>query len=135
MSVNLSFIHYVCFVVFLSHPHTVTVVDGTKVEFSCIVSTDDSILLLYIVNDTYANKQTIIDKGFIQLGIVNYDSTTQIRNLTATALSQYNNTEIKCVVFVIGKTQKLFSDMGQLVVKGKLFSAWLRFMCYNCDHF
>ena len=129
MSVNLSFIHCVYFVEFLSHPHSMTVVDGTKVEFSCIVSTDDSIILLYTVNDTYASKQKIIDKGFLQLGIVNYDSTTQIRNLTATALSQYNNTEIKCVVFVIGKTQKLVSDMGQLVVKGKYLLMITMLLC------
>ena len=88
-------------------------------EFSCIVAkASDSILLLYTINDTYANKQKIIDKGFIQLGIVNYNSTTQIRNLTATALSQYNNTKIKCVVFVIGKPEQLLSDICILLVQG-----------------
>ena len=88
-------------------------------EFSCIVAkASDSILFLYTVNDTYANKQKIIDKGFIQLGIVNYNSTTQIRNLTATALTQYNNTEIQCRAIVIGKPEQLLSDIGIFLVQG-----------------
>ena len=96
-----------------------TVVNGTEVEFSCIVNTNDSILFLYTVNDTYANEQRIIDKGFIELGITNINPTTKMRNLTATALTQYNNTEIKCVAFVIGKPLQVFSDIGLLLVKGK----------------
>ena len=98
-----------------------TVVNGTEVEFSCIVAKgSDSILFLYIVNDTYANEQIIIDKGFIELGIVNTNSTTKVRNLTATALTQYNNTEIQCKAIVIGKPVELSSDIGILLVQGKL---------------
>ena len=80
--------------------------NGTEVEFSCIVAKgSDSILFLYVVNDTYANEQIIIDRsrGFIELGIVNINPTTKVRNLTATALTQYNNTEIQCKAIVIGK--------------------------------
>ena len=122
MLINISFIHCVNFVEFVSHPRNMTVVNGTEVEFSCIVTTNNSILFLYTVNDTYANEQRIIDLGFIELGITNVNSTTKIRNLTATALTQYNNTEIQCVVFVIGKPLQVFSDVGLLLVKGKLLS-------------
>ena len=40
--------------------------------------------------------------SFIQLWIENIDDTTQQTNLTATALTQYNNTEIQCRNKVIG---------------------------------
>ena len=109
----------VYFVDFRSHPRNMTVVNGTEVEFSCIVITNNSILFLYMVNNTYANEQRIIDKGFIEHGITNVNPTTKMRNLTATALMQYNNTELKCVAFVIGKPLRVFSEIGLLLVKGK----------------
>ena len=89
-------------------------------EFSCVAVDSDPILILYIVNGTTANEQIIIDKGFIELGIVNINPTTQIRNPTATALTQYNNTEIQCVAIVFGKPEQLFSHIGILLVQGKL---------------
>ena len=119
--INISFTHCVYFVEFRSHPRNVTVVNGTEVEFSCMVNTNDSILFLYMVNDTYANEQRIIDKGFIELGITNINPTTKMRNLTATASMQYNNTELKCVAFVIGKPLQEFSDIGLLLVKGNYY--------------
>ena len=49
-----------------------------------------------------ASQGSIVAKGFIQLWIENIDDTTQRTNLTATALTQYNNTEIQCRTIVIG---------------------------------
>ena len=119
--INISFTHCVYFVEFRSHPRNMTVVNGTEVEFSCIVNTNDSILFLYMVNNTYANEQRIVDQGFIEFGITNVNPTTKMRNLTATASMQYNNTELKCVAFVIGKPLQVFSDIGLLLVKGNYF--------------
>ena len=86
-------------------------------EFSCVV--EDSKLLLFVVNDTFADKQSVIDKGFIQHAIPE-DSwpSTRIRNLTATASTKYNNTEIKC--FATNFVNELNSSTGILLVQGKL---------------
>ena len=87
-------------------------------EFSCVAIEAD--VLSFIVNGTAASEQSVIDKGFIQLGTEDIDSTTRRRNLTATALTQYNNTKIQCVAFDIGNAKQLFSDNGTLLVQGKL---------------
>ena len=88
-------------------------------EFSCVVV--DSELLSFKVNGTAADKQSVMNEGFIQLGNEDIDLTTSRRNLTATALTQYNNTEIQCVAITFtNSNQQLFSDTGILLVQGKL---------------
>ena len=67
-----------------------------------------------------ATEQSVIDKGFIQIGIEDIDPTTRRRNLTATALTQYNNTEIQCVAIEFGKAKQKLSNNGTLLVQGKL---------------
>ena len=68
-----------------------------------------------------ASEQSAIDKGFMQLGTENIDTTTARRNLTVTVLTQYNNTdhEIQCLAtdFV---NQGLLGGTGILLVQGKL---------------
>ena len=104
--------------VFLTQPDNRTVVHGSEVEFSCVARDSDSIN--YIVNGTTADSRSVIDKGFIQLGTEDINPTTSRRNLTATALTQYNNTEIQCVAIDIGNPEQLFSHIGTLLVQGKL---------------
>ena len=72
------------------------------------------------MNGTAASDQSVIDKGFIELGNKDIDSITTRRNLTATALTQYNNTEIQCIAFNIGNAKQQLSDIGILLVQGKL---------------
>ena len=86
-------------------------------EFSCIAVEAD--LLTFFVNST-ASEQSIIDKGFIQLGTEDIDLTTRRINLTATALTQYNNTEIQCISIEFGHFEQRISDIGILLVQGKL---------------
>ena len=82
-------------------------------EFSCVAVAG---LLSYFVNGTDASVQSVIDKGFIQLGTEDVvDSTAKRKNLTTTALTKYNNTEIQCLANAM-----LHSDIGTLVVQGKL---------------
>ena len=107
---------FIIIVEFLTHPDNITVVHGTEVEFSCVVV--DSDLLSFFVNGTAASNQN--DKGFIQIGTEDIDATTTRRNLTATALTQYNNTEIQCAAFDIGNAKQQLSDIGILLVQGKL---------------
>ena len=45
--------------------------------------------------------------------------TTKRINLTATALTQYNNTEIQCRAVVYGSTSQVLSDYATLLVQGK----------------
>ena len=87
-------------------------------KFSCVAV--DSELILLCVNGTFASYQSVIDKGFMELGIEDIDSTTRRINLTATALTQYNNTEIRCYAFNYNNTVTNFSDIGILLVQGKL---------------
>ena len=87
-------------------------------EFSCVVV--DSDFLSFIVNDTAASEQSVINEGFIQLGIEDINLTIKRRNLTATALTQYNNTEIKCLALKFGNPENPISDIGILLVQGKL---------------
>ena len=87
-------------------------------EFSCVAVEAD--LLLFFVDGIVATEQSVTDKGFIQLGTEDIDSTTRRTNLTATALTQYNNTEIQCLAIDTGNVKQLFSDNGTLLVQGKL---------------
>ena len=64
--------------------------------------------------------QSVIDESCIELGIENIDPTTTRINLTATALTKYNNTEIQCVAFDIGNAKQQLSDIGIILVQGKL---------------
>ena len=91
---------------FVDHPDCITGVDGTEVQFSCIAI--NASLVLFEVNGTSASEQSVIDKGFIEIEIENIDDTTQRTNLTATALTQYNNTEMQ-----------VLSDYAILLVQGK----------------
>ena len=72
------------------------------------------------MNGTAASDQSVIDEGFIQIGIENIDPTTRRRNLTVTALTQYNNTEIQCLAIEFGNLEPItdVSDVGILLVQG-----------------
>ena len=67
--------------------------DGTTVQFSCVVVAEE---IAYFVNNSATNEQNIIDAGFTESGVEFLNATTLRLNLTATALSQYNNTEVYC---------------------------------------
>ena len=117
-SVSVQYNYYIIFIELLTHPDNITVVNDTEVEYSSIAV--DSDLLSFFVNGIAASDQSVIDKGFIQLGMEDIDATRRRRNLTATALIQYNNTEIQYLAFDIGNAQQLLSDIGILLVQGKL---------------
>ena len=89
-------------------------------EFSCVAVEAD--ILLFFVDGISATEQSVTDKGFIQLGTEDIDSTTRRTNLTATALTQYNNTKIQCLAieFNIDNPKQLFSNNDTLLVQGKL---------------
>ena len=87
-------------------------------EFSCVAVDLD--ILSFLVDSIPASEQSVIDKGFIQLGTEDIDATTRRRNLTATALTQYNNTEIQCIAIEFGNSELQLSDNGTLLVQGKL---------------
>ena len=87
-------------------------------EFSCVAVEAD--VLSFFVDGIAATEQSVTEKGFIQLGTEDIDSTTRRTNLTATALTQYNNTKIQCAAFDIGNAKQLISDIGILLVQGKL---------------
>ena len=58
------------------------------------VAVDSDLLFVDVIS---ASEQSVINKSFIQLGTEDIDPTIARRNLTVTALTQYNNTEIQCL--------------------------------------
>ena len=109
---------YIIIIEFLTQPNNITVVHSTEVEFSCVAVEAD--VLSFLVDGIAASEQKVTDKGFIQLGTEDINATTRRRNLTVTALTKYNNTEIQCVAFDIGNAKQQLSDNGTLLVQGKL---------------
>ena len=106
---------YSCFhLVFLVDPVSVAAVDGTTVEFTCTANNTDTII--YRVNDSSATFQSVISKGFTQLGTEEVDSLTTRINLTVTVSSLYNNTEIFCRAQ--GSPMNTDSAVAVLIVQG-----------------
>ena len=75
----------------------------------------------FFVNETATNKLNIYQAGFIESTVDNLNATTQRLNLTATALSQYNNTEVLCRgINTVGlMTFAVFSEVAVLLVQGE----------------
>ena len=67
---------------------------NSEVEFTCVAVATE---IIFFVNGTTASESIIEDKGFTELDPDEVNDTTLRRSLTATALTQYNNTEIQCV--------------------------------------
>ena len=97
--------------------------DGTTVQFSCVVVAEE---IDYFVNNTPTNIQNIVDAGFKESTVDNLNDTTRRLNLTATALSQYNNTEVFCRgLNTVGlMTFPAFSQVAVLLVQGKLITTY-----------
>ena len=97
--------------------------DGTTVQFSCVAVAEE---INYFVNNTATNQQNIIDAGFTESGVDILNDTTRRLNLTATALSQYNNTEVLCRgLNTVGlMTFPTFSEVAVLLVQGKLITTY-----------
>ena len=107
----------------IDDPDSVNAVDGTTVQFSCVVAAEE---INYFVNDTATNKPDIILAGFIESTIDFLNATTLRLNLTVTASSQYNNTKVKCRgLNTDGQTPFLkCSEVAVLLVQGKLITTF-----------
>ena len=93
--------------------------DGTTVQFSCVVVAEE---INYFVNNTPTNEQNIIDAGFKESTVDNLDDTRSL-NLTTTALSQYNNTEVYCRgLNTMMSFGQIVSETAILLVQGKFMS-------------
>ena len=87
-------------------------------EFSCVAIATE---ILFYVNETSASDSIVADKGFDLLHADEVNDTTSQRNLTATALTQYDNTEVYCVaLIVVSRTEikSIPSDVAILRVQG-----------------
>ena len=91
---------------------------NSEVEFSCVAIATE---IIFFVNETSASDLIVANKGFHQLLADEVNDTTLRRNLTATALTQYNNTEIQCVALIfvsLMETNTVASDVAILRVQG-----------------
>ena len=99
--------------------------DGTTVQFNCTVgfSGMDTREIDFFVNNTATNDPTIIQAGFNQSDSFETLNVTTLKlSLTATALSQYNNTEVYCRGLYTDAYGNIFgpvsSEVAVLLVKG-----------------
>ena len=104
----------------LVSPKSVSVIDGDGATFHCIAKADE---VIFFVNDTPADGQVVVNKGFIESTITEINETTRERTLSATASIQYNNTSIICRALSsvsIINVKAVLSDPALLLVKGKI---------------
>ena len=85
---------FLLIIVFVVHPESISVVDGTTVEFTCTANNTDEVG--YRVNDTSATQGSVTSKGFNQLDGDDLGNMVTRRNLSVAVSSLYNNTEILC---------------------------------------
>ena len=121
MLINYTLSHFACIylssIVILEYPENTVAINGERIVWLCKAKGSD--VIQFLVNGTFASEQTIQDKGFVQGFIDNIDSTTKQRNLTVTALTQYNNTEIQCVAIDNNQpSMPIHSDIALLLIQG-----------------
>ena len=91
---------------------------NSEVEFSCVAIANE---ILFFINETSASDAIIVDKGFVQLLADDVNDTTLRRSLTATALTQYDNTEVYCLALIVvspTEIKSIPSDVAILRVQG-----------------
>lgn len=74
--------------------------------------------ILFRVNETFANEQSVADKGFTQSSEVVLNSVGS-RNLTANPSIIYNNTNITCLGIKKSPLSIVTSDIALLLVQGE----------------
>ena len=109
--------------VIIDGPDSVNAVDGTTVQFSCVVrfsGVAGTMEVDFFVNNTATN-QPNIEAGFTESTVEFLNATTLRLNLTTTASSQYNNnTKVLCrgLKSVGLDTFLAFSKKAVLLVQG-----------------
>ena len=104
--------------VILSHPESINVTTNSEVEFSCVAI---ATVIFFFVNETSASDSIIVNKGFTELPADEVNDTTLRTVLTATALTQYDNTEVFCVALIVvslDEINSIPSDIAILRVQG-----------------
>ncbi len=104
----------IVYTVFLVHPISIAAVDGSTVEFTCIVN--NGILIDYRINGSSAASSKIVSIGLFQQSYIKKTDMTLRRNLSVTVSSLYNNTEILCRAY--GTDLNANSDTATLTVQG-----------------
>ena len=108
--------------VIIDGPDSVNAVDGTTVQFSCVIGFSGvagTMEVDFFVNNTATN-QPNIEAGFTESTVEFLNATTLRLNLTTTASSQYNNTKVQCrgLKSVGLDTFPAFSKEAVLLVQG-----------------
>ena len=110
-------------------PESVNAIDGDSVVFQCRARADN---VVFFVNGTFAAEPSVIKKGFRESTVTDINETTRERTLTATALTQYNNTNIICSASIIVNlitVDTVLSDPAILLVQGN--NKILLIICYS----
>ena len=121
--------HYCLFIiVFLVHPESISVVEGTTVEFTCTANNTDG--LSYIVNGIAANEEPNPSNGFTQQNTELLDNTNNVRRLNLTVITSAennnNNSEIHCQAVNIPDFDN--SDTATLTIQGTILFDYTHYM-------
>ena len=75
----------------------------------------------FFVNNTATNAENIVEAGFTESSVDILNATTRRLNISATALSQYNNTEVYCRGLTIFGLMLFpaYSEVAVLLVQGE----------------
>ena len=107
--------------VILSHPESINVTTNSEVEFSCVATANE---IIFFVNETSASDFIFANKGFTQLPTDDVYDTTLRRCQTATALTQYDNTEVLCLALIVVSVNPIPSDVAILRIQGKFMNIY-----------
>ena len=96
------------------HPQSVNTTLNSTVNFTCEAVADT---ISFRVNDTSADDQEVINKGFNQTHQDNITGSIKRRVLIAEALFDNNNTNISCRAI---NSEIVYSDIAILRIQGEL---------------
>ncbi len=97
------------------HPLSMIYINGEEFLFTCSASNAD--LLNFLVNGTPAADEIIDDQGYTQ-SVVDMNGDILMRNLTGTAQTQHNGTNITCAAVKLSPLEDAISDIAVYQVQG-----------------
>ena len=108
------------YTVIIDGPDSVNAIEGSRVKFTCIVVAKE---IDFYINNSATHDPHIVQAGFIEsfVDVLNINATKRRLNLTATALIQYNTTEVYCRgLNTVGEmTIPAYSEVATLFIQGE----------------
>ena len=110
---------FLLIIVFLVDPESISVVEGTTVEFTCTANNTNAIL--YFVDNITASLNTVTQRGFTEQDTESLDNGVLRRNLTVITSTENNNNNSVIYCQAIGSANTN-SDTATLTIQGTVLS-------------